>query len=92
MIVIILLLNMLIMMPAQDESNKGEPMKKLTLLIDSKPVKLIPSPLIQEDRWLVPLESFCHLIGAKVDYPDGTEMALSAKSNSVSQSLSMTPA
>ena len=62
MIVIILLLNMLIMMPAQAESNKGKPMKKLTLLIDSEPVKLIPSPLIQKDRWLVPLESFCHLI------------------------------
>ena len=79
MIVIILLLNMLIMMPAQAESNKGKPMKKLTLLIDSKPVKLIPSPLIQEDRWLVPLESFCHLIGAKVDYPDGMEMVVICK-------------
>ncbi len=63
MIVIILLLNMLIMMPAQAESNKGKPMKKLTLLIDS----------------LVPLESFCHLIGAKVDYPDGMEMVVICK-------------
>jgi len=47
-----------------------------TILIDNQPVKLKLPPFLKDGKWLVPLESFSELIGAKVEYPKGTDTAI----------------
>lgn len=58
------------------EAQKGTSMGKLTVLLDGHPVVLTPPPLRKDDGWLVPLESFCQVIGAKVEYPGESGMAV----------------
>ena len=62
--------------PAGAEARKGEAMEKLSILIDGEQVTFASPPVLKDDRWLVPLESFSKHIGAKVEYPQGAEMAV----------------
>ncbi|MCZ6679933.1 MAG: hypothetical protein O7E52_22090 [Candidatus Poribacteria bacterium] len=58
------------------EPQKGEPMDTLSVFINGSRGALSPPPLQQNGAWLVPLESFSKLIDAKVEYPEGSGMAV----------------
>ena len=61
---------------AREETRKGKAMEKLSVFIDGKPVTFTSPPLLKDGILLVPLESFSERIGAKVDYPEGAEIAV----------------
>ena len=58
------------------EAKEGKAMENLRILIDGKVVTLTPPPLLKDGVWLVPLEAFTKHIGAKVEYPQGSEIAV----------------
>jgi len=51
-------------------------MQTLNISIAGQPIVLEPAPVLKAGEWLVPLEAFSEAIGAKVEYPDGSGMAV----------------
>lgn len=46
------------------------------LSIDGRPVTFAVPPISKNGAWLVPLEPFAEQLGLKVEYPEGSEMAV----------------
>jgi hypothetical protein len=57
------------------DSTKGAAMEKLEILINGQSITLKSPPVRKDGHWLVPLEAFSEQIGAKVEYPEGANMA-----------------
>ena len=63
---------------AQIGFTEEEDMKKedFQLSIDGRPVAFTVPPISKNGIWLVPLEPFAEQLGLKVEYPEGSEMAV----------------
>ena len=58
---------------AEEENMSRE---DLQITIDAQRVAFAAPPVLREDRWFVPLETFAEQLGLKVEYPEGAEMAV----------------
>lgn len=50
--------------------------KDFQLSIDGRPITFTVPPISKNGAWLVPLEPFAEQLGLKVEYPEGSEMAV----------------
>ena len=48
----------------------------LQITIDAQRVAFTAPPVLREGKWFVPLEPFAKQLGLKVEYPEGTKMAV----------------
>ncbi len=46
-------------------------MKEWSILLDGKPVHLVPTSVVRNGSLWVPLEAFCHMLEAHLAYPEG---------------------
>ena len=58
---------------AEEENMSRE---DLQITIDAQRVAFAAPPVLREDKWFVPLEPFAKRLGLKVEYPEGTKMAV----------------
>ncbi|RKU15854.1 hypothetical protein C6500_18745 [Candidatus Poribacteria bacterium] len=58
---------------AEEENMSRE---DLQITIDAQRVAFTAPPVLREGKWFVPLEPFAKQLGLKVEYPEGTKMAV----------------
>ena len=57
-----------------EEENMNK--KDLQVTIDAQRVRFTAPPILKNRKWFVPLEPFAKQLGLKVEYPEGTKMAV----------------